>query len=84
MKPKGVVQPSCDHRVNKLCAPVVHVTWATEFGYQWDDYIDQYVASVYYTFATLLTVGYGDIHSVNGIFLHPLSTAYPSAVTHSL
>ena len=60
-----MVQPSCDHTKNKSCPPVTHVTWATEFGYQWEDYVGQYVASIYYTFATLLTVGYGDIHAVN-------------------
>ena len=61
----GVVQPSCNHLVNRRCPPVAYVTWATEFGVQWEDYISQYVASIYFTFATLLTVGYGDVHPVN-------------------
>lgn len=62
----GVVQPSCDMRVDPRCTtPVVYNTWSTEFGFEWMPVLDQYVAALYYTFATLLTVGYGDLHAVN-------------------
>lgn len=40
-------------------------TWAVEFGYQNRSIYDQYVGSLYWTFSTLFTVGYGDIHATN-------------------
>lgn len=40
-------------------------TWATEFGYQNLDVFDQYIGSLYWTFVTLFTIGYGDIHATN-------------------
>lgn len=40
-------------------------TWATEFGLQYMSTFDQYVASFYWTLATMLSVGYGDIHATN-------------------
>jgi hypothetical protein len=62
----GVVQPPCDMRVDFSCKdPVVFRTWSTEFQFEWSPILDQYVAAMYYTFATLLTVGYGDLHAVN-------------------
>ena len=40
-------------------------TWLTTYGYDKKDLISQYIASLYWTFTTLLTVGYGDIHATN-------------------
>ena len=40
-------------------------TWATEFGYEYASVSSQYIASLYFTFTTLFTVGYGDIHATN-------------------
>lgn len=45
--------------------PFLIRTWAVEFGYQNRSVFEQYVASLYYTFETLFTVGYGDIHATN-------------------
>jgi Ion transport protein len=40
-------------------------TWVTEAGFEDSDARTQYIASLYWTFYTLLTVGYGDIHATN-------------------
>ena len=40
-------------------------TWVTEYGYDNVLIINQYIASLYWTFQTLFTIGYGDIHPVN-------------------
>lgn len=40
-------------------------TWVTEAGFEESDARTQYIASLYWTFYTLLTVGYGDIHATN-------------------
>ena len=40
-------------------------TWTTTFGFQYSDVATQYIASLYWTFATMLSVGYGDIHATN-------------------
>lgn len=40
-------------------------TWVTEAGLQESDARTQYIASLYWTFYTLLSVGYGDIHATN-------------------
>jgi Ion transport protein len=53
----GVLNPTDD-------AVLIH-TWATEFGFQNIDIFSQYIASLYWTFATLFTIGYGDISATN-------------------
>ena len=40
-------------------------TWVTEFNLQYASVASQYIASLYFTFMTLFTVGYGDIHATN-------------------
>ena len=40
-------------------------TWLLQFGFNAVPIFDQYVASLYWTITTLLTVGYGDITPVN-------------------
>ena len=40
-------------------------TWATEFQMQSEDAATQYITSLYFTFYTLLSIGYGDIHPTN-------------------
>ena len=55
----GVVQPADPSE------PFGIRTWVTEFGFQYSDVPTQYIASLYWTFNTLLSVGYGDIHPVN-------------------
>lgn len=61
----GVTQPAADPDTTPGGDPVTYSTWATNFGFQWQGTESQYVASLYYVTATLLTVGYGDIHAVN-------------------
>ena len=55
----GVVQPT------DSSLPFGIRTWVTQFGFQYSDVSTQYIASLYWTFTTLLSVGYGDIHPVN-------------------
>jgi potassium channel len=45
--------------------PFLIRTWAVEFGYEHKSVFDQYVGSLYWTFETLFTIGYGDIHATN-------------------
>lgn len=40
-------------------------TWITEGGFDDDSPTIQYIAALYYTIVTMLTVGYGDIHPTN-------------------
>jgi len=40
-------------------------TWTTEFGFEHEPLLDQYIAAFYWTIATMLAVGYGDIHATN-------------------
>lgn len=40
-------------------------TWTIEFGVSDATVQTQYIASLYWTFTTMLTVGYGDIHATN-------------------
>lgn len=42
-------------------------TWVTVAGFQESNPRTQYIASLYWTFYTLLTVGYGDIHATNTV-----------------
>lgn len=50
-------------------------TWVKSFDFQYSDIKTQYIASLYWTFATMLTVGYGDIHPTNsGERLYALCT----------
>ena len=70
----GIYQPKQPITDDQLHYPLR--TWATEFGnavgdtlkvipYQYADISTQYIASLYFVFTTLFTVGYGDIHAVN-------------------
>ena len=44
-----------------------YLTWATEFNFINEDTVTQYIISLFWSFQTLLTVGYGDIHPTNTI-----------------
>ena len=41
------------------------ITWVSYFGYSDKSISSQYIISLFWTFQTLLTVGYGDIHPTN-------------------
>ena len=41
------------------------LTWATSSGMEWQTLGSKYVASLYWTIATMVAVGYGDFHAVN-------------------
>ena len=56
----GVEQPRTD-----TGDPFAITTWATDYGIQYSDLSTRYVASLYWTYTTLFTVGYGDIHATN-------------------
>ena len=45
--------------------PILIRTWATEFGLQNASIFSQYIASLYFTFETLFTIGYGDFYATN-------------------
>lgn len=45
--------------------PILIHTWATEFGFQTMSTYGRYIGSLYWTFETLFTIGYGDLHAVN-------------------
>ena len=56
-------------------AGMVLNTWVKSFGFQESDIKTQYIASLYWAFATMLTVGYGDIYPTNsGERLYALCT----------
>ena len=40
-------------------------TWLTEGNFDTTSLVDQYIAALYFTIVTMLTVGYGDIHPTN-------------------
>ena len=40
-------------------------TWISVFGYADSTLNQKYIAALYWTYATMITVGYGDIHAVN-------------------
>jgi len=48
-----------------LSRPVDFTTWAISFNYADSSTVQQYTASFYWTVATMLAVGYGDIHATN-------------------
>jgi len=53
-------------------------TWITEFGFQNADVMTQYILSLYWTFTTLLTVGYGKCRHTVSMHL----TTLPCYYTH--
>jgi Ion transport protein len=55
----GIQNPEDD-----LMKPLI-ITWATTFGFQNADIFSQYIASLYFTFETLFTIGYGDFYATN-------------------
>ena len=55
----GLENPSDDNM------PILIHTWATEYGFQTMNTYGRYIGSLYWTFETLFTIGYGDIHAVN-------------------
>ena len=56
-------------------ARIVLNTWVKSFDFQYADMKTQYIASLYWAFTTMLTVGYGDIHPTNsGERLYALCT----------
>ena len=89
----GVIQPKVPIIDDQFIYPLR--TWATEFGnaigdtltvipYQYADISSQYIASLYFVFTTLFTVGYGNTHThilfthiPFHIYIHPL-TSMPS------
>ena len=48
-----------------LPSPNTNRTWLTAGEFDTDPASDQYIAALYYTIVTMLTVGYGDIHPTN-------------------
>ena len=40
-------------------------TWLTEGNFDTTSLVDQYIAALYFTIVTMLTVGYGDVHPTN-------------------
>ena len=72
----GVFQPDDPITDDALKYPLR--TWATEFGnavgdtlkvvpFQYADISSQYIASLYFVFTTLFTVGFGDLHATNSV-----------------
>ena len=59
----GVMQPLNPPTDDAFVYPLR--TWATQFHLQYASVASQYIASLYFTFMTLFTVGYGDIHATN-------------------
>ena len=45
---------------HKAGEPFLTRTWVSEFGFQYQDTASKYISALYFAFATLLTVGYGD------------------------
>jgi hypothetical protein len=41
------------------------LTWTTQFGYEYADIKTQYIASLYWSMYTLLSIGFGNIYPVN-------------------
>jgi Ion transport protein len=61
--------------LNNYDADMVLNTWVKSFNFQDSDIKTQYIASLYWAFATMLTVGYGDIYPTNsGERLYALCT----------
>jgi len=62
--------------------PYAIETWAVTTGYQYASVSSQYIASLYFTFTTLFTVGYGDIHATNtGERLYVVLVEFTAAIT---
>ncbi len=47
-------------------ANITYVTWANHLDVQNSPVVDQYVISFYWTLATMLAIGYGDVTAMNG------------------
>lgn len=61
----GIVTDNSNQVNSNSVGSILDPNWATEFGYQKLAVFDQYIASLYWTFETLFTIGYGDIHATN-------------------
>ena len=61
----GIVTDNNNQVNSNSVGSILDPNWATEFGYHKLAVFDQYIASLYWTFETLFTIGYGDIHATN-------------------
>ena len=77
--------PAIEHNSNPMYAPYGIRTWASVYGISLSDISTQYIASLYWTYTALFTVGYGDIHSVNtGERTYNILVIFSSVVVFSM